>query len=336
LESFYIIHYWGQMILKKSWIGYVSVFILILFVSACGSVESKSETPGATSTASSEDNKPKTHKFKHFYGETEIPVNPQKVVTLQYASQMLSVGVKPIGTVSYLLEGVGPEFQGIEDVGSGDTLNFEKILSLQPDLIIAGDTEQAVYDKLSKIAPTVVIPWMDYDVFGHVKVMGEILNRQKEAEAWKVEFDKKIQAAKEQIIGKIGEGKTVAIYRIDPKEFYVYGVRNVGFTFYRALDLPRPAAVQKEIDKDPNFWAAPISLELLPNYSADYVFVTLLKGEDTKQRYQEIQASSIWKNLPAVKNNHVLEIDMDTWLGYTPHDIDTQLQEAVKLLTEAQ
>ncbi|MFP3632805.1 hypothetical protein SB776_40055, partial [Burkholderia sp. SIMBA_045] len=80
-------------------------------------------------------------------------------------------------------------------------------------------------------------PWMDYDMFGHVKVMGEILNRQQEAAAWQTAFDSKLKAAKEQILGKIGEGKTVAIYRIDPKQFYVYGARNMGFTFYKALGL---------------------------------------------------------------------------------------------------
>jgi iron complex transport system substrate-binding protein len=68
------------------------------------------------------------------------------------------------------------------------------------------------------------------------------------------QFDQKLKQAKEIIKGKIPADKTFVIYRIDPKQLYVYGVRNIGFTLYKALDLPRPAIVQKEIDKDPNLW----------------------------------------------------------------------------------
>ncbi|MBP1994865.1 ABC transporter substrate-binding protein [Paenibacillus eucommiae] len=328
--------------MKKSLLIFISLLLLTLLLAACGKGETKPEPTSnsdkdsnvSQNESASNGNTTETRSYKHFYGETKIPAKPEKVVTLQYVSQMLSVGLKPIGASNYLLETTDEEFQGIEDVGSSDNVNFEKILSLQPDLIIAGDVEQDVYDKLSKIAPTVVVPWMDYDVFGHVQVIGDILNRQEEATAWKAEFDKKNKAAKDQIIGKIGEGKTFAIYRVDPKEFYIYGVRNMGFTLYKALGLTPPPLVQKEIDKDPNLWAIPISLELLPDYDADYVFVTLFEGEETSDRFDEIKQSSLWKNLSAVKNNHVYQIDMNTWLGYTPHDIDVQLQEALKLLTQ--
>ncbi|MGG1660045.1 ABC transporter substrate-binding protein [Brevibacillus sp. NRS-1366] len=318
--------------MRKNVLINLGILLLSLTLAACGSAGTNSASP-ANVQASSE-NKADIRTYKHTFGETQIPVKPEKVVTLQYASQMLSVGVKPIGAASHLLENTGAEFQGIEDVGSLEAINYEKILSLAPDLIIAGDIDQDVYDKLSKIAPTVAVPWMDYDLFGHVKVIGEILNRQQEAVAWQAKFDEEIRAAKEKIIGKIGAGKTVAIYRVDAKEFYVYGARNMGFTLYKALGLTPPPAIQKEIEKDPSFWAAPISLEVLPDYAADYVFVTLFQQEEAKSRFNEIRSSALWKSLPAVINNHVYEINMDTWLGYTPHDIELQMQEAVKLLTQ--
>ncbi|WP_054026302.1 ABC transporter substrate-binding protein [Bacillus sp. FJAT-28004] len=328
--------------MKKNVLVCLSMLLLVLALAACGTAETK---PQSTSNndknaavpqneKASNENTTETRAYKHFFGETNIPLKPEKVVTLQYASHMLKVGLKPIGASSHLLETSDTDFDGIEDVGSADQINYEKIVSLEPDLIIAGDIEKDVYDKLTKIAPTVVVPWMDYDVFGHVEVIGDILNRQQEAAAWKVEFDEKIKTAKDEIIGKIGEGKTFAIYRVDPKEFYVYGVRNMGFTLYKALGLTPPALVQQEIEKDSNLWAVPISLEVLPDYDADYVFLTLLEGEDTTKRLDEIKESSLWKNLTAVKDKHIYDISMDTWLGYTPHDIEVQLQEAVQLLTQ--
>ncbi|SFJ73767.1 iron complex transport system substrate-binding protein [Paenibacillus sp. UNC496MF] len=73
-----------------------------------------------------------TRVFKHALGETVIPARPERVVTLQYVSQMLSVGVKPIGALDYLLDGKDPAFQGIEEVGSSESVDYEKILSLKP------------------------------------------------------------------------------------------------------------------------------------------------------------------------------------------------------------
>lgn len=330
--------------MRHSLLVFFSILLFSFSLAACGAsglpsgstpTGNTEATPSANDKAAA-DTKTVTRTYKHALGETEIPVKPERVVTLQYASQMLMVGLKPIGAASHLLENAGPDFQGIEDVGAPDAINYEKIISLQPDLIIADDIDQDIYDKLSKIAPIVTVPWMDYDMYGHVKVMGDILNRQQEAAAWQTAFDAKLKAAKEQIFDKIGNGKTVAIYRIDPKQFYVYGARNMGFTFYKALGLIPPPAIQKELDKDPNFWAAPISMEVLPEYTADYVFVSLLPGEETASRFNEIKSSAICKNLTAVKNNHVYEINMDTWLGYTPHDIEKQLQEAVQLMTQVQ
>ncbi|WP_409344719.1 ABC transporter substrate-binding protein [Paenibacillus sp. MBLB4367] len=306
------------------WIGILAV---ILTLAGCGGKKDDKAAAGGSAETS-------TRTYKHAMGETVIPAKPQKVVTLQYVSQMLSVGLKPIAAPDHVLEDMGDAVKGIESLGNAENVNFEKILQLQPDLIIAGDAEQDVYDKLSKIAPTVVVPWMNYDVSGHVKVIGDILNRQKEAEAWQKAFDAKVQEAKKQIEGKIGQGKTFAIYNIRPKEIYVYGVRNLGFTIYKALGLTPPEPVKKEIEKDPNFWAKPVSLEVLPEYSADYLLVATFLDDDSKKNLESIKKSALWANLPAVKNNHVYELDLNRWFGYTPHDIQNQLDDAVKLLSK--
>ncbi|MGW9529308.1 ABC transporter substrate-binding protein [Paenibacillus terrae] len=47
----------------------------------------------------------------------------------------------------------------------GDKINLERILALQPDLIIISDQDEALYDQLSKIAKTIIVPisenWQD-------------------------------------------------------------------------------------------------------------------------------------------------------------------------------
>ncbi|MEC0213466.1 ABC transporter substrate-binding protein [Paenibacillus ehimensis] len=319
--------------MRRSKFACIGTLVLILMTAGCGS-----NSPDSKQAASADSSgaKPASERiYKHAMGEVKIPVKPEKVVTLQYVSQLLSIGVKPLGAPANLLEDLGEKAAGIESIGDVGKHNFEKILELQPELIIAGDVEQETYDQLSKIAPTVVVPWMDYDVFGHVKAMGDIMNRQSEAEAWSTAFRAKFQAVREQLQNIIEPGKTAAIYNIRPKEIYVYGVRNFGFTLYKALELTPPPPVKKEIEKNPNFWAVPVSLELLPEYASDYLFVSVFGDDDSKKRLDEISKTALWANLPAVKNNRVYMLNLDTWFGYTPHDIEKQLQEIVSLLKKS-
>lgn len=325
--------------MKTKMLTLCCVLLFAMVLAGCGAKgENGAAEPAANSKSAEveqtkESEGSKTRLYKHAMGEANIPVKAEKVVTLQYLSQMMSVGVKPIGATTYLFDGMGDLVKGIEDVGN-EKINYEKILELNPELIIAGDVDKEAYSKLSQIAPTVVIPWMDHDVYGHVQTIGDILGRQKEAEDWKTAFNAKVEDAKKQIFAKIGEGRTAAIYNIRPKEFYVYGVRNFGFTIYKALGLTPPAPIQKEIEKDPNFWAVPISLEVMPDYAADYIFVTSFADDDSKKHLADIKNSALWKNLPAVKNNHVYELDMDKWFGYTPHDIEFQLQDVLNKITK--
>lgn len=118
--------------------------------------------------------------LEHVYGTTTIEEQPERVVTLGWIAQdvVAALGVVPVavtdsswGTVdTYLpwftdaveeLGGELPEVIATDDAGEYD---FEQILSLAPDVILAphsGLTEKD-YDRLTEIAPTVAyqeLPW---------------------------------------------------------------------------------------------------------------------------------------------------------------------------------
>ena len=105
---------------------------------------------------------------EHKYGTTTVPEQPNRVVVVGLTEQdvLLELGVVPIATTEWygeqpnavwpwasdLLEGAEPELLSV-----ADGLEFEKIASLEPDLIVgtnAGLTEKD-YELLSGIAPTV-------------------------------------------------------------------------------------------------------------------------------------------------------------------------------------
>lgn len=113
---------------------------------------------------------------EHAFGSTKITKAPERVVSVGYTDDqtILAFGIKPVGMVDQYPNPAGKtpdintQWPWVKDKW-GDTRpevimkngdagpNYEKIAALRPDLIIAvySEVDQAAYDKLSKIAPTV-------------------------------------------------------------------------------------------------------------------------------------------------------------------------------------
>ena len=140
----------------------VLVFLLALPalpLTACGDREESSARPAAGGAF------PVT--VEHKFGSTTVKAAPERVVTVGYTDQdaTLALGVVPVGVGDFLggydwrkrpwaqeaLGGAEPK------VVSGQQINFEAVAAQRPDLIIAinAGLEQADYDKLARIAPTV-------------------------------------------------------------------------------------------------------------------------------------------------------------------------------------
>ncbi len=121
-------------------------------------------TPAASPVASGA--WPRT--ISHAMGDTVIPAQPQRVVAasdyidLDY---LLALGVAPVayGFTNAWGSGAMPWQEAAADIPSFDVSvgdpDLEAIVGAAPDLILAMPSEQAVYDQLSAIAPTVILPW---------------------------------------------------------------------------------------------------------------------------------------------------------------------------------
>ncbi|MGR7000494.1 iron-siderophore ABC transporter substrate-binding protein [Yinghuangia aomiensis] len=113
---------------------------------------------------------------EHAFGSTTVAKAPQRIVSVGYTDDqaILALGYKPVGMVDQYPNppGAGPDINTqwpwVKDkwgdtrpevvMSNGDSgPNYEKIAQLRPDLIIAvySEIDQAAYDKLSRIAPTV-------------------------------------------------------------------------------------------------------------------------------------------------------------------------------------
>ena len=135
----------------------------------------------------------------HKFGETVVPRDPQRVVSLGVSDQddLLALGVVPVGILDWFGNqpfAVWPWAQHL--LGDAEPLvipiiepNPELIASLRPDLIVAvssGLTEKQ-YDTLSQLAPTVASP-AGYDDWSapwqvRTRLIGEIFDRSDETDA---------------------------------------------------------------------------------------------------------------------------------------------------------
>lgn len=260
---------------------------------------------GASPTASA---KPQSRSYTDSKGHTAtIPAEPKRVIyTGSDLGDLFALGVKPVGAALGIIGNqiAYPELlEGIQDVGDvqGD---LEKILSLNPDLILmdSGGSyyEEGGYEALSKIAPTVTYERLSTNE--RLLALGEILGKKQQAEKWIADFGVKAAEVRKKL--GTGSGETATVFLQLGKDMYVMGNKALAATLYETLGFkPAPKVKQELIDKNEAF--ANISIELLPEFAGDWLFV--LTDESVQARTaKDSFASSAWFNsIPAVKNKKV-------------------------------
>lgn len=250
----------------------------------------------------------------HAYGETEVPLNPESIATLDgtwsNALGELGVDITMALTVSQLEDG-GPwadyaaENTASYDTAAGESIlaNIEKIAAQKPDVILAGYLpDQDAYDKLSKIAPTVgvvggglVNDWREATL-----IAGQITDRESEAQAAIDEVDAQIEAVREAHPGL--EGATGAFVQISPQGFAVVTEdTDPANEFLSDLGVIVPAEI-KEAGQDGG--RAFISEENIGIFNTD-MLLSWPTGADPAD-------AQGWNDLEPVKNDTVFSADFIT------------------------
>ncbi|GAA3400640.1 hypothetical protein GCM10020370_05690 [Paenibacillus hodogayensis] len=327
---------------KKTSLAAVMLLCLTLLLSACqtgGNQGSPANQPSAAQSPSThagtkDSNKADgTRVYKHLRGETAIPKQPKRIVTAFHVGQPMALGVKPLGSSTYILQNPAIDTKGMEDLGV--PLNLEKITSLDPDLIILIDAyveSGGGYDAFSKIAPTIVIePY--YDPVKDIALMGDILGKEEEAKRWTEEFEKKIVAAKKQVNEAIPANETFTIVSFFEKSPRVYRDQNMGGNIlYKYLGLkPQQKVLSDLINSGQKPPYSEVSAEVLSEFIGDNLFVAVNDGN--RAAFESFKKTGIWNNLGAVKNGKVYTIDYDLFLQSDPIAVTKQVDLLTNILT---
>ncbi|MFJ7665260.1 iron-hydroxamate ABC transporter substrate-binding protein [Lysinibacillus sp. NPDC097162] len=290
------------------------IFMCVLFLSACGNSTKNQAEGDANKEEESE-----TITYQSENGPIEVPAHPKRVVVLTgNAGDLISFGVNIVGVDEW--SKASPLFkEQLEDVTTVSDEDLETIIELEPDLII-GDSDNNNLDRLKKIAPTVTYTYNKVDYLTQHLEIGKLVNKEKEAQDWIDDFKNRATTVGNKIKAKVGENSTVTVMESYDKDIGILGNSWGRGTevLYQAMGLKMPEKVKEMTSKEGYYM---ISSEVLPDYVGDYLVVS--KYNDQDNSYQKTE---LYNEMPAVKNDHVIEVDGNAFMFNDSLTLDYQLE----------
>ena len=208
-------------------------------------------------------------------------------------------------------------------VGSYISLDFEKILSLKPDLIIAtgaGNTQEMV-ERLEKLGiPTFVIFPQDFDgILRSINDLGHLLNREKEAQ----QITEGMRVRRQRVMAL-----TQGLYR--PRVFLQIGeapIVTVGKGSF-ANDLIHLAGGENIAGGEKKMYPR-LGMEEILKRSPEVIIVSSM---NPKGNYEKaLQEWTRWKTIPAVQQGRIYLVDSDLIDRPSPRIIEG-LEEIARIL----
>lgn len=306
-------------------IGLVLAGLLVATLAACGDDASSGAGAGEASGAGNSGGGgggggafPVT--IEHAFGETEIPAEPERVVTWGWASTdaAIALGVVPVAIpfeeyggdeagvlpwVREALEELGAEVP--EVLPNTDEVPVEAIAAARPDLILApysGITEEE-YELLSGIAPTVAYPGEPWATPWRqvIEIAGEALGRTEEAAALVADIEAEVAAAAEAHPELAG--KSVALVWDTGDTFYVYKEADARAEFLLDLGMVTAESVRALATDESTFYFT-LSKERLGELESD----VLVSFADTEEAQEAFLTSDAARLMPQVREGRVATV----------------------------
>lgn len=266
--------------------------------------------------------------------ELKLSSAPKRIFAPNMEDSLLKLGVKPVAQWSNGKKGHEYLQEELKDVPKLDLSaglpSPEVLMSYNPDLIILHTETYAkdatTYESYAKIAPTYVFKNASGNIEKSLAAIGDLLGKSTEADAALQAYRQKVTDGKEKL-SKVAENKKVAIIRFAPRGISLMGGKYLcGYVLHQDLGLGITKLVGNEN-------SANLSLEVLPELDADYIFV-INAYDQGSDRMKEMMDSPIWKSMPAAKQGHVYEVNNQYWLGSGLIAYEKIVDDTVRLLTE--
>lgn len=253
--------------------------------------------------------------IEHAMGETEIEGEPKRVVVLYQGATdtILALDQKPVGAVESWIQKpwykyIRDKMDGVANVGLETQPNLEKIVSLNPDLIVGSKLRhEKIYDQLSAIAPTVMSDTV-YEWKKTLIMLGKALDKQEKAGGILREWNQRAENFRKEIGNEINSEVSIVRFMADHARIYYTGFAG---SILKDVGLKRPENQQK--DK----WGVKLtSKESIPQMNGDVIFDITddYTGDNASYKTRdEWQNHPLWKNLDAAQEGNVYQVDSVIW-----------------------
>jgi iron complex transport system substrate-binding protein len=279
--------------------------LFVLLVAACGTGDS--QEPAARTTQLSA---PAAH-------------GPERIVSLS-----------PSATEMLFAIGAGKQVVAVDDQSnypanapqsklSGYEPNVEAIAGYDPDLVVASGDPGNLVDGLGKLDIDVLIqeaPTNLAGAYAEIEELGDVTGHEKEAAAVVTRMRTQIAQLVDQASGRTG---LKVFHELGPDYYSATSKTFIG-SIYRELGAENIADGAGK--KAPDY----------PQLSAEYILKSdpdLIVLSDTKccgQTFEKVAARPGWKNIDAVEDEHVVEVDDDVASRWGP-----RIVEFVRIVAEA-
>ncbi|WP_433516126.1 ABC transporter substrate-binding protein [Nonomuraea sp. CA-143628] len=284
--------------------------VLVAALAACGSstpAERKPAEPFRT--------------VKHAMGETKIPVRPKRVVALDqsFVDAVLTLRTPVVGYTTYrsidtklpdYLGSVAAEYgKEATPVGTLEQPSLEKIIALKPDLIVSAKVRhEALYEKLSKIAPTVFSEttgaiWKD-----NLRLMGQALGQEQLADTTIKSYEERAAKIGTAIKEKDGKLPTISIVRFAGEPTTrLYVENSYSGVVMKDVGFPRPEGQPTKQDAI----VVDVSQERIGDLDADHLFVATYPDPSSEGPKEKFVGNPLWGKLKGEKH----EVSDLTWMS---------------------
>ncbi|MDA3130837.1 siderophore ABC transporter substrate-binding protein [Aliibacillus thermotolerans] len=305
----------------KKWLFLSVVFLFILSLTvACGAGNTEEEpTDASGDNANGAEEVEETEEaaeitVSHDLGETVVEKNPETVVTFDFGSldtlDALGVevsGVPQMNIPTYLEKYEGSEY---ENVGGLKEPDFEKLATMEPDLIIISGRQQDSYEEFSKIAPTI---FMGVDTENYmasfeenVTTLASIFEKEEEAQTMLDDVKESIATLNEKA-SNIDEEALIILANDGKVSAYGSGSR---------FGLIHDVFGFKESDEniEASTHGQSISFEYITKQDPDFLFVidrTAVVGGETSA--EQLIENELTENIQAYEKDQIVYLDPEYW-----------------------
>ncbi|MFC6318471.1 ABC transporter substrate-binding protein [Corynebacterium gerontici] len=347
----------NKTVSRRTFLAMLGIGMSGAVLAACSDDSKGANTTGTQGSGSdaSSNNASGTRTFTDDVGrDVEIPNQPQRLVSTKGITSLVALGITPVGIANMEID-LYPYPDVVKKLKEDEAtdlhereLNIEKVISLQPDVIVASTPrDDDNRETLAAIAPTVVIEsgderkhrWDDT-----LRFFGRVMNKEDKAEELLSDYQDRVDEFKEKH-GDYLKDKTVSVLRIRNDNLIIYTKSSFAGGVLDQVGIKRPKnqdldlAATKAATNGESIEAFPLSPERLNEADADIMFVVVQVHDDPSEQddqdkatlanVEKVKNHPLWNKLNAVKNNQTFFVNA-VWNGESVMEANSMLDDLNK------